>query len=395
MFYLILFLVLVFCCCLEFLKVDKLYQYIGYLGASILLWLVAGLRYETGGDWTAYTVAFNSFEPLGLVLRNQAPNYTDSYMEPGFKLINALVKSLNGNVQLVFFIVASINACLLFFTLRKYLHYPTIGLILYFGSLYFNMDMVAIRQCTAVLFFFKSLEYVYERKLWKFFLTIILAAMFHRSALLLLPLYFILPLKPAKSSYLLIFLFCLLVYMANIEWIKPILLRIAGFIGGGNGAIIENYVTSPIYGVGRVLSVGLLINIMLFILFYLNFNQLKRLKFFYVFFNLFIINIFVYFVCFELLELANRLRYYFLLSNLFLLPSIIILYGDVYRRSIAFAFCIVFSFFYARNILLEMPTGIAYNPYQNYLIHELFDLESDGRQRLDKSNEELIKGRGN
>ena len=59
-----------------------------------------------------------------------------------------------------------------------------------------------------------------------------------------------------------------------------------------------------------------------------------------------------------------------------------------------FFICIVLiSFSFSHKIFLENPIAIAYNPYQNYLIHILFDTKSDGKERLDKSGDMFINNR--
>ena len=87
-----------------------------------------------GGDWPAYTQFFKDVEPLEKVLSNNAPVYSKSYMEPAYKMLNALVKSLGGNMQMVFFIIAFINSCLFFKALRMYCVYPVLGALIYFSA---------------------------------------------------------------------------------------------------------------------------------------------------------------------------------------------------------------------------------------------------------------------
>ena len=47
----------------------------------------------------------------------------------------------------------------------------------------------------------------------------------------------------------------------------------------------------------------------------------------------------------------------------------------------------MFSFMSSRFIYLEQIGGIAYNPYQNYVIYKIFGLESTGVKRLEISDE--------
>ena len=168
---------------------------------------------------------------------------------------------------------------------------------------------------------------------------------------------------------------------------------VADKVGGHTGGIIRMYISSNTYGVSRVLSVGVFINLLLFILYYRHRNELRNFKYYTIFFNLFMINVVVFFVFYELIEISNRYRFYFLLSNVVLLPYIITIYKDVAFRIVAYVGIIAFSFLYGRAVFLEQPSAIAFNPYQNYLIHKIFDTKSDGMERLKKSDREYIESR--
>jgi transmembrane protein EpsG len=393
MFYLVIFLILSLFAFLEVSAIDGVYKRILLIISFFLMWFIAGLKFEMGGDWPSYTSFFKDVEPLEMVLTQKTPYYSKSYMEPAYKLLNAFVKSIGGNMQMVFFIVAFINSCLLFKALRMYCVYPVLGVLIYFCSIYFPLDMIAIRQAVAVQLFFIALYFVYLRKFWPFFLLLTIAFFFHRSAILLFPLYFIIHKELSYRTYTAIFILSAAVFFLQVQWFTGLLSFIADQIGGNNGGIIRMYLSSNTYGVNRVLSVGVLINLLLFVVYFRNRNELRQFKYYRIFFNLFMINVVVFFVFYELIEISNRYRFYFLISNVILLPYLIILYKDVWLRLLTFIGIIAFSFLYGRAVFLEEPSAIAFNPYQNYLIHVIFDTKSDGMERLKKSDREYIESR--
>jgi transmembrane protein EpsG len=393
MFYFLIFLILCVFSLLEITSMERVYKRIFLIISFLLMWFIAGLKFEMGGDWPSYTQFFKEVEPIGQVLSTDAPIYQMSYMEPAYKLLNALVKSLGGSMQLVFFILAFLNSCLLFKALRLYCLYPILGVLIYYCSIYFPLDMIAIRQAVAVQLFFLSLFYIYERRFWPFFLLMCFAFLFHRSAILLFPLYFLVHQQRSNRFYLITFIVCISVFFFEIQWLSALLNLVADFIGGHTSGIIKMYLSSNTYGVNRVFSVGVVINFLLFLLYFLNRHQLRKFKYFNLFFNLFMINIFVFFVCYELIEISNRYRFYFLLSNVILLPYFITLYKDIALKLVSYAGILVFSFLYGRAVFMEEPSAIAFNPYQNYLIHVIFETKSDGMERLRKSDKEYIESR--
>ena len=386
MFYLIIFIFLVAFSFLEISAIKPVYKVILFLAGCAILLITAGLRFETGGDWTSYTLFFKKIEPISLVFAGKAPVYNESYMEPAYKLINSLVKTFEGNVQVVFLIVAIINSTLLFKALRKYCVYPVLGLLIYYTSIFFFLDMVATRQGVAVLLFFCALNFVYERKLWQFLLTMGVAFVFHRSSVLLLPLYFFIHKSFSNKTYILVFAFSLLIFFLQIKWMAGLLSLAADIIGGTNGAIIKVYLNSTAYAANRLITVGTLINILLFFIYLGKREKLSEYKYFSIFFNLFIVNLIVFFVFYEFIEISNRYRFYFLIANITLLPYLVVVYQDKLSKLLVFASICAFTFLYGRSYFLESPGAIAFNPYQNYVIHLLFDTKSDGAERLRQSD---------
>lgn len=393
MFYLLIFLILVLFGLLEISSIPAVYKKILMIIAFMMIWLVAGLRFETGGDWNAYTKFFQDVEPLDQVLFGKAVVYSSSYMEQAYKLINSTIKLMGGNIQLVFLFVALINSILLFSALKKYTPYPIVGTLIYYCSMYFSLDLVAMRQAVAVMLFFSSLIFILERKLGWFCLIMLIASQFHRSSILLFPLYFFLHKEYSYKSYLILFVFCLSIFFLQIRWMTGLLSVAADVIGGANGGIIKMYISSTAYSANRILSVGVIINVLGFMIYTMNRHELKKFRFYRIFFNIYMINIIVFFVFYEFIEISNRYRSYFLLANVVLMTYFITLYKDTLRKLLVFTGIIAFCFLYGRSIFLESPSAIAFNPYQNYLIHLIFETESDGEKRLKKSDEEYLKSR--
>ena len=189
MFYLICFGIL---CVLAVLNVqmhDKLSTQILSGLAAIMLIGIAGLRYETGGDWDTYSSLFNNFPSFSRLIGKPA-ELLKQQTEEGFTLLCALVKSLGGTVQHLFFVVSLINITLITIALGKYTKYPVVALLCYYGILYFNLEMIYIRQAMAVALCFFALQYIPSKRILPYMLIILLACTFHRVAALMLPLYF-------------------------------------------------------------------------------------------------------------------------------------------------------------------------------------------------------------
>ena len=201
MFYLILFLILFVLAVLNVQTHDKLSSQLLSGIAAILLIAVAGLRFETGGDWNVYAQLFAEFPSFSQLIGNPSLLLKQP-VEEGFVLLCAAVKALGGTIQHLFFVVAFINITLIACALPQYTRYPVVGLLCYFGLLYFHLEMIYIRQATAVALCFFALRYLKPRKLLPYLLIVLLACTFHRVAALMIPLYFVLHAKIPTWIYL-------------------------------------------------------------------------------------------------------------------------------------------------------------------------------------------------
>jgi transmembrane protein EpsG len=154
------------------------------------LFLVSGLRYEVGKDYLNYTYTFNlaSNSPNLLTLFSLSQ---DSTVEFAYLLLNKMVGLLTDNVQWIFFITSFIIIFLVFKTV--YQHSSIVWLSIYlFAVGGYIASFNIVRQYIAISLVFYSYKYMKDKNLIKFTLLVITASFFHYSALLILPLYFIL-----------------------------------------------------------------------------------------------------------------------------------------------------------------------------------------------------------
>lgn len=156
-----------------------------------IIFLFLALRYDFGNDYMNYYNYFDEVHRLSLrdmfsieTIRNPA------ILEPGYTWINRLVPH--------FFVLLAILALFTVYTYYKYMSLylqPSViwfALFIYlFSPSLMLVHSSAIRQSIAICFFIFSIQYLIERSFLKFLLIILLASLFHRSALVLIPLYFI------------------------------------------------------------------------------------------------------------------------------------------------------------------------------------------------------------
>lgn len=169
-------------------KVQRYYPLWAFLiYLPLVIW--SGFRGYVG-DTGAYMEMFREI-PSGL--RN-IPSYMDTIeKDKGFYLFSAVIKDLIGdNVNVYFIILALIQVALLIKVYRKYSSNYIVTFFLFVASTdYISWMFNGIRQFTAVTITFFAFEYILKKKYVPAVLTVLFAALFHGSALLVLPFIFI------------------------------------------------------------------------------------------------------------------------------------------------------------------------------------------------------------
>ena len=392
MFYLICFVILFMLAVLNVQMHDKLSRQILSGLAALMLIGIAGLRYETGGDWDAYTDIFAALPSFSRLIGHPT-ELVHMGIEEGFVLLCAFVKSLGGTIQHLFFIVTFINITLITSALNKYTKYPVVALLCYYGILYFNLEMIYIRQATAVSLCFFALQYLRSHEIWKYMLIIVLACTFHRVAALMIPLYFFLDRQLPEWIYLTVIGLGAVLMLAGIPWIQTIFLTVAGWLGESYANKAEMYTENAMFAVNRGLSIGFILNLAMIIVVMFFKKKLDALPYGTIMLNMFALSLVLYYYCFELVEVSNRVRLFFYIGIIALLPMVLEVLPLFLERLAGLIVVTLYCFSFSRGIFLEAPQAAAYNPYQNYIEYKINPRPSTGKQRLEQSKEAFRKDR--
>lgn len=392
MFYLICFVILFMLAVLNVQMHDKLSRQILSGLAALMLIGIAGLRYETGGDWDAYTEIFASLPSFSRLIGHPT-ELVHLGIEEGFVLLCAFVKSLGGTIQHLFFIVTFINITLITSALNKYTKYPVVALLCYYGILYFNLEMIYIRQATAVALCFFALQYLRSHEIWKYMLIIVLACTFHRVAALMIPLYFFLDRQLPEWIYLTVIGLGAVLMLAGIPWIQTIFLTVAGWLGESYANKAEMYTENAMFAVNRGLNIGFILNLAMIIVVMFFKKKLDALPYGTIMLNMFALSLVLYYYCFELVEVSNRVRLFFYIGIIALLPMVLEVLPLFLERLAGLIVVTLYCFSFSRGIFLEAPQAAAYNPYQNYIEYKINPRPSTGKQRLEQSKEAFQKER--
>jgi len=159
-------------------KVTKILPYIA-------LALFSGFRYNVGIDYNNYNKIYN------VILENNGFD-----IEYGYYLLTKAVIAIGGTQQLIFLIFASATSYFLYKFINEFSRDKDLSLFMYCGfGPYYLSSFNGMREALAVLIFAYSLKYIKDKQFGKFVAIMLLTSLIHQSAILMIPMYFILSTK--------------------------------------------------------------------------------------------------------------------------------------------------------------------------------------------------------
>ncbi len=144
----------------------------------IVLFLILGLRYNTGGDWGPYFRLNQSVvgTPLSSIL-NQ---------DQAYSLLNWIGANVFGGVFIPNLVVSGI----FLFGLKKFcdkLPNPALGLLISLPYLVWVVGQGYVRQAGAIGCFLWAVSDMNNKSSWNYYFKLAIAALFHKTAVLLVP----------------------------------------------------------------------------------------------------------------------------------------------------------------------------------------------------------------
>lgn len=159
-------------------------SYLAIAGAALVA--MATLRYAIGYDYFSYEEIFQRVAqtPWSQLFQNFG-----GYI--GYAVVNKLVAVLGGSYHILLLVCNIFMTAAVFWVIWRYSKLPWISIYLYIALQFFAHSMNLFRQSLAATIIFLSYFALRGRKMIPFFLLVLLAATFHYSALVMLPVYFL------------------------------------------------------------------------------------------------------------------------------------------------------------------------------------------------------------
>ncbi|WP_433901938.1 EpsG family protein [Sphingobacterium puteale] len=179
----------------------------------VLCSLFIGTR-EMGPDYYVYNVFYSYVPKLDALADNFQAFTARSKFEPLYIIITSLFSTLGISFE-IFHLLFTATFCALFiFSVHKYTPHVFVAIMVYIGFAYFS-GWSAIRQFMAGSIFIYALQFIIEGKRFKFLILIILALLFHYSAIVLLPIVFLRNWKISKGWCFVLICGVLVIYFSG------------------------------------------------------------------------------------------------------------------------------------------------------------------------------------
>ncbi|WP_181315757.1 EpsG family protein [Photobacterium damselae] len=328
-------------------NVDKKISYIYLKFYAIAMILFIGFRYKVGGDWYSYLFLFDVIKDLSFF---QSLLITD----PGYGFINWLSDLLNYDIYFVNFICAIIFVYGLT-SLCLALPSPWLAMIVSLPYLVTVVAMGYSRQAVAIGFVMLAFASILNKNYKKFIIMILLASLFHKTAIFLFLFY---PMARNKINITKLLLTYGVLFLIVFSLLFDKLIGMWGL-----------YVEQGMESGGSLIRI--LIN-MIPAIFFLVFH--KRWKTKYPNSYLFILSLSICSVIFFPLQFVlsttiDRLALYFIPMQMIIFSMGIFLLHETYRILMLMAVIVLYTIMYIYWLHFSFYANCCWIPYNNIIFN--------------------------
>ena len=273
--------------------------------ASVLIFILFfGLRGFVGDDWQIYYPTFKSMYSDNVT--NVVASMELSDLEPGFNVLQVICKSIYPDYHFFIFVCTLLQCALLYNFFRKRTDNLPLSFLVFICMSGLGLEINLLRNSISLFICLNALDYLMERKPLQYFGLCLLSMTVHISSIIFIPLYFFLHKRLPHWVYIAVYIFATLFLLAQINFIGPILLYIASYMGDIYVELVRNYIEGEMVAIQGTLSIGFLERLftgLLIICYYDKLVQIRKDN--VMFINAFLLY-FLSFALFREFEVASR-----------------------------------------------------------------------------------------
>lgn len=323
-----------------------------------VLFGVSACRLNVGNDYAKYVEFMH-------LIACDAYSYVPT--EAGFNALVTVLYELAGgeNFLLVFAVFAFFTLWL--FLKAMYEQSDSFGwsffLFMAFGFYFSTFNTVRYYLALAMALY--SVKYVLKKEWGKFILLVLLGSAFHKSMLVVIPLYFLAALAWKKWQLGLMALFCTTFFFLQDFYLKLVVFLYPSYED-------TEYLEGGISWFNILRCLGVLI---LALLYYKQAVEGSRKNRFYFFCNL---GALVLYTCCSFLPIITRIGYYLNVTQILFIPGILMKIEDKrQKRFWCIAVGLAAAGYFGLYLLRAGNDGIRVLPYQTFMFHDMVPILSD------------------
>lgn len=322
----------------------------------IILFGVAACRLNVGNDYAKYV------EFMHLVV-------SDAYVptEVGFNWLVRILYGISGfeNYLLVFAFFALATIVLFLGAIYKQSTNFIFSFFLFMAFAYYFQSFSTVRYYLAVAVALYAVPYVLRREWVKFLMLILLGATFHKSLLVVIPLYFLASLNWKKWTVLPVTLVCISFFFFQDFYLRVLIFLYptyenTEYLDGGT-----SYVNILRCAAVLVLS----------LLYYRQTVKADPRNRFYFYCNA---GALILYTCCSFIPIISRIGYYLTITHIFFLPALADgIRNDKLKRLFIWGIVAAGILYFAMYMLRAGEDGVRILPYQTFLFHDMPPILSD------------------
>jgi len=330
---------------------------------SLILIIIASIRYETGYDLNLYKIIFENTPTFYELISKK--NNPPMEFELGYTSLYIFTKSIFNSFQFQLLVFSILSITLLQNITLKQSPYPLMSIFLYICFFYFFMIMGQMRQGLSIIILYYSYQYILKNNFKKFILIVCIASLFHLSSLIFLPSYFLVRKKYKIKQLFLIFIFTFIFTFFLIDYV---ILFFQGlyFKNPSNFLYYKIYVYSVHY-VGDFSPMAYYEKIILglvIILLYHNKNINQKIPNYHVISNIMLLGIIIYMCLIQTFTVIGaRGANNFLSFSIFIYPMFLKSVKNVNYKYLIFLLIMIYPLV---RCLMKLSTEYSYFPFKTF-----------------------------
>lgn len=309
-------------------------------GGGLLLFF--GFRGFIGWDWTIY---FPAFKGTPGIFSLASDSFAASRYEPGFIVLMSAFKTISGNYHFFIFFNTLADLVILFAFLKQFSKVSlslSCLLFIVMGGFYLETDL--LRNAKSIMLFLLSLKYLRDRRFMPYLILNLIGCMFHFSSLIYIPLYIFLHKQISRKTVSIIFAVGILLYLLQIEYIRPFIIKLSNVVGERNSEIIWKYLNNELYSVSYGITIGFierLITCSLILIYYYKLISENRNNILFI--NSYVLYFIFFFYFAEIKIIPVRVGGLFYFSYWILLPLILSIINNKNNKILFLSYIFIYS----------------------------------------------------